>query len=162
MLKQDRFLTGILIGIAALVIIVIVVFFTRQDQQVYINDDSPEGVVHNYVLALQQRDYEKAYDYLADMRYKPDYETFKRDFITNRTDPTGRGLKVGSIEMHGDEAYIEMIIIHIGSGPFSDPYSYSETAALLKQDGEWKIIQMPYPFWMWGWYAEPQPSERND
>jgi hypothetical protein len=66
-MKQDRFLTGILIGIAVLVVIALVVFFLRQNSQSYISEESPEGVVHNYVLAVLNDDYEKAYDYLADL-----------------------------------------------------------------------------------------------
>ena len=49
-MKQDRFLTGILIGIGVLIIAALAVFFTRKDSQTYVADDTPEGVVHNYVL----------------------------------------------------------------------------------------------------------------
>ena len=66
-MKQDRFLTGILIGIAVLVVIALAVFFLRQGSQSYISEDAPEGVVHNYVLAVLNDDYEKAYGYLADL-----------------------------------------------------------------------------------------------
>ena len=58
-MKQDRFLTGILIGIGVLVVIALVVFFTRKDSQTYVSEDVPEGVVHNYVLAVLNKDYQK-------------------------------------------------------------------------------------------------------
>ena len=51
-MKQDRFLTGILIGIGLLVVVALAVFFTRKDSQTYIPDTTPDGVVHNYVVAL--------------------------------------------------------------------------------------------------------------
>ena len=51
-MKQDRFLTGILIGIAVLVVIALAVFFLRQDNLVYAAEDTPAGVVQNYVVAL--------------------------------------------------------------------------------------------------------------
>ena len=66
-MKQDRFLTGILVGIAVLVATALVVFFIRQDTQSYVAEDAPEGVVHNYVLAVLNDDYEKAYGYLAEL-----------------------------------------------------------------------------------------------
>jgi hypothetical protein len=67
MMKQDRFLTGIIIGIAVLVVLALAVFFTRSDTQTYVSEDAPEGVVHNYVVAVLNKDYEKAYGYLADL-----------------------------------------------------------------------------------------------
>jgi len=45
-MKQDRFLVGILVGIGVLVVIALGLFFTRQDKQEYISDDTPKGVVH--------------------------------------------------------------------------------------------------------------------
>ncbi|HSL44070.1 MAG TPA: hypothetical protein VK897_11605, partial [Anaerolineales bacterium] len=70
-MKQDRFLTGILVGIAILVVVALAVFFLRRDNQSYVSEDVPEGVVHNYVLAVINGDYQKAYGYLADLDNKP-------------------------------------------------------------------------------------------
>ena len=57
-MKQDRFLIGILVGIGVLVVIALALFFTRRDQQEYVADDTPEGVVHNYALAVFREEYE--------------------------------------------------------------------------------------------------------
>jgi len=65
-MKQDRFLLGILIFIGLLVIAALALFFIRQDSQVYVADDTPEGVTRNYALALQKQDFQRAYDYLAE------------------------------------------------------------------------------------------------
>ena len=65
-MKQDRFLTGILIGIGVLVVVALAVFFSRKDAQTYVPDDTPEGVVYNYVLAVLNKDYEKAFVLAAD------------------------------------------------------------------------------------------------
>ena len=43
-MKQDRFLTGILIGIGVLVVIALTVFFARDDSQTYIAEGTPEQV----------------------------------------------------------------------------------------------------------------------
>ena len=73
-MKQDRFLVGILIGIGVLIVAALVVFFTRSDTQTYVSDDTPEGVTHNYVVAILNKDYEKAHTYLAELDNKPTYE----------------------------------------------------------------------------------------
>ena len=64
-MKQDRFLIAILAGIGLLVVAAFVLFFVRQSNLNYVSDDTPEGVVQNFVLALHKGDYEKAYAYLA-------------------------------------------------------------------------------------------------
>ena len=59
-MKQDRFLTGILIGIAVLVVAALTLYFMRRQQAVYQPEDNPAGVVHNFVLALHNGEYERA------------------------------------------------------------------------------------------------------
>jgi hypothetical protein len=102
-MKQDRFLTGILIGIGVLVVVALVVFFTRQDtHNLHVSDDTPEGVVHNYVLAVLNKDYEKAYGYLADLEYKPTYEEFRRSFLNGYVRPDdSSAVDVGESEIDG-------------------------------------------------------------
>src|SRR3990172_5492308 len=86
-MKQDRFLTGILIGIGVLVIAALAVFITRKDTQTYVSDDTPEGIVHNYVVAVLEKDYEKAYGYLAELDNKPAYDNFRQAFLNRSVNP---------------------------------------------------------------------------
>jgi len=88
-MKQDRFLMGILVGIGILMVLALIVFFTRKDTQTYISEDAPEGVVHNYVVAVLNKDYEKAYSYLADLDHKPTYEEFRDSFLKGMVNPSG-------------------------------------------------------------------------
>ena len=157
-MKQDRFLTGILIGIGVLVVIALAVFFTRQDEQSYIADDTPEGVVHNYALALLSKDYEKAYGYLADLDHKPTYAEFRRPFLNGYVNPENTAVDVGESEISGDEASVEVAQIYNSGDIFSSGYRDVQRAILVKQDGEWKISSMPaYNFWDYSWYTE-QPK----
>jgi len=154
-MKQDRFLTGILIGIGVLVVIALAVFFTRKDTQTYIAEDAPEGVVHNYVLAVLNRDYEKAYGYLADLEYKPTYEEFRRPFLNGYVNPDNTAVDVGESEIDGDEASVEVSQIYNQSDPFSSGYRDTQRAILVKQNGAWKLSSMPaYNFWDYSWYQE--------
>src|SRR5512146_2086771 len=103
-MKQDRFLTGILIGIGVLVIAALVVFFMRKDTQSYVSEAAPEGVVHNYVLAVLNGDYKKAYGYLADLENKPTYEQFRDAFIKGIVNPNNSAVDVGKSEINNDTA----------------------------------------------------------
>ena len=138
-MKQDRFLLGILIGIGALVILALALFFTRKDNALtYGPEDTPEGVVHNYVVAVFQRDYEKAYGYLADKKDKPTLEKFRESFLQNYVNPNNAGVDIGDVELSGDEAYVTVYIQYGSTDPFSSGYRNEERAVLVKQNGEWK------------------------
>ena len=154
-MKQDKFLTGILIGVGVLVLLALVLFFTRQDKRDYLAEDAPEGVAHNYVLAVLNKDYEKAYEYLADLKYKPTYEEFRQSFLNGMVNPEGTGLDIGEATITGDEAVVELTLYYSYSDPFSSRYGSPDRALLVDQDGEWKVSSMPYNFWDYNWYQEP-------
>ena len=155
-MKQDRFLTGILVGIGVLVVVALAVFFTRKDSQIYVADDTPEGVVHNYVLAVLNKDYEKAYGYLAELKYKPTYEEFRRAFLNGEVNPQNQAVDIGASDIAGDTATVELQLITNSSDPFSTGYRNQQTADLVKQEGAWKLTLMPqYNFWGYNWYVEP-------
>lgn len=154
-MKQDRFLTGILIGIGALVVAALAVFFTRSDTQTYISEDTPEGVAHNYVVAVLEKDYEKAYGYLADLERKPTYEQFRDSFLKGVINSTGYAVDIGQSEIIGDSATVEIALIYNSSDPFSTGYrDTSQRGILVKENGLWKLSSMPYNFWDYNWYQE--------
>ena len=158
-MKQDRFLTGILVGIAVLVVIALIVFFLRQNSQSYISEDAPEGVVHNYVLAVLNGDYEKAYGYLADLDKKPTYEQFRDAFITGAVNPNNSAVDIGDSEITGDTAYVEVAFIYHPSDPFSTGYRDVQRAILINQDVTWKLSSMPdYYFWDYNWYPQVEAT----
>ena len=158
-MKQDRFLMGILIFIGLLVSAALALFFIRQDTQVYGAEDSPEGVIRNYTLALQKQDFQRAYDYLADKDNRPTYEAFRRAFLTNQLNVSSNALQVGSVQyLNGGEATVSVTVLYAGGGPFTQNSSSIDTASLVKVDGAWKLNYMPYPFWSYDWYQPiPQP-----
>ena len=154
-MKQDRFLTGILIGIGALILLALGLFFTRQDKRDYVADTSPAGVVHNYVLAVLNKDYQKAYGYLADLKHKPTYEEFRQSYFNGMVNPGDVGLDIGAVEINNEEAVVYLSMYYSNTDPFSSRYASEDRALLVKQNGEWKLSSMPYNFWDYNWYQEP-------
>ena len=157
-MRQDRFLTGILIGIAVLIVAALVVFFTRQNQGTYVPESTPDGVVHNYVLAILQKDYQRAYSYLADLDNKPTFSQFRQAFAVGRLNPDNNGIKVGRAVVTGEDATVEVSMVYAPSDPFSTGYNNVGTAQLVLQGGIWKISSMPtYNLWDYSWY-QPGPK----
>jgi len=150
-MKEDRFLTGILIGIALLVVASLSVFFLRKDTDTYLPEDSPAAIVHNYIFALQNEDFERAYSYLATDENKPSYTTFLRDVgATNQN-----SVQVGEAEITGETASVQLIFTSSNGGLFLDrQYEYVETAFLIEENGDWKILDMQNAYWYWDWYEE--------
>lgn len=153
-MKQDKFLTGILLGIGVLVVLALVLFFARQEKRDYIADDTPDGVVHNYVLAVLNKDYQKAYVYLADIEHKPTYEDFRQSFFNGMVNPVDAGVDIGSVNINADEAVVSLSVYYSNNDPFSNRYASEERALLVKQNGNWKLNSMPYNFWDYNWYQE--------
>jgi len=154
-MKQDKFLIGILIGIGVLIVLALALFFTRQDKADYIAENNPEGVVHNYILAILNKDYQKAYGYLADLENKPTYEDFRQSFANGMVNPGNTGADVGDAEITNDEAYVQVTIYYSNSDPFSGGYQNMDRAQLILQDGKWRISYMPYTYWDYNWYQTP-------
>ena len=155
-MRQDRFLTGILIGIGVLVVAALAVFFMRRDGQTYVSDDTPEGVVHNYVVSILDKDYEKAYGYLADLDNKPTFDDFRNAFVTGMLAPSNSAVDVGQADISGDDAFVEVAMIYNPSDPFSTGYRDVQNAILVRQGGAWKLSSMPtYYLWDYNWYVVP-------
>ncbi len=154
-MKQDRFLTGILVGIAVLVVVALAVFFIRKDSQSYVSENTPEGVVHNYVLAVLNGDYKKAYGYVADLENKPTYEQFRDAFIKGTVNPNNSAVDIGKSDVNNDTASVEVALIYNPSDPFSTGSRDVQRAILVKQNGAWKLSSMPgYYFWDYSWYQK--------
>ncbi len=149
-MKEDRFLTGILIGIALLVVASLSAFFLREDSNSYLTENSPEAVVHNYILAVQQENFNKAYSYLAEDEFKPTYAAFLRDIsMSNHAD-----VQIGDAEISEETASVQLTFTNTNGRIFFDQYDYMDAALLIQQNGEWKILQMAYSYWSWSWYQE--------
>ncbi|KXK11864.1 MAG: Lumazine-binding domain protein [Chloroflexi bacterium OLB14] len=153
-MKQDKFLTGILIGIGALIVLALVLFFMRQDTRTYVSDSTPEGVVNNYILAVLDKDYEKAYSYLADLENKPTQEEFRQSFFNGIVNPENTGVSIGNVDVSGNDATVNLTIYYSYNDPFSSSYGNSDRANLVRQNGAWKISYMPYSFWAYDWYQD--------
>ena len=153
-MKQDRFLLGILGGIGFLVVLALALFFIRQGKQTYQPDDTPANIMQNYILALQKGDYQRAFRYLGEQEGMPTYIIFRDAFINRELELAGTAVQFGTVEISGDEASLSLTMLHAVGRPFDEPYRDVQSASLARQQGAWKILSVPYPFWG-GWPTPP-------
>jgi len=91
------------------------------------------------------------------MQNKPTYSQFRQAFLSKQIDPSNSDLQIDSAEINNDEALVLISVISSWGGPFENINRSTYTATLEKQDGQWKVSNLPYPYWGWDWY-QPQPE----
>jgi hypothetical protein len=165
-MKDDKFLIGIIVGIVLLVVVAVATVLLRKPgEEEYVADDTPAGVVHNYFLAIQRKDYEKAYSYLSDdLKSKPDLDEFIRE-IDNFSRGSESSLQIGETRLGNVHTQVDVSIITYRAGGLFDFDSSSYTSrdtAYLRATGDgsvWKLIEFPYPYW--GYYWDEDEDERR-
>jgi hypothetical protein len=152
--RPDWFLGGILIGIGVVVAAALILFFLRDMPMDYVDDSRPEGVCHNYILALQRQDYQKAYEYLLDSPDKPSFEVFMKHWEPyQEAEIRNYAVAVGEARITevDQTAIVSLIVTRSRRDPFDPTDRWTESAGLVNQNGVWKLTSMPYPFWDYGW-----------
>ena len=153
MKSPDKMLTAIVVGIIALVLIVFAVVLTRPEVE-YRTDDTPEGVAFNYLLAIQNEDYDKAYGYLSPLLkdYPASVIEFKRDIQYDRwrfREDSSVSLDIISTDLiSATEAVVSVSETWFNSGGlFSSSQSATDFSIILNMiDGAWKIVDADYYF----------------
>jgi hypothetical protein len=159
-MKDDKFLISIVVGIVVLIVVALAVVLLRAPgNEAYIPDDTPTGVVHNYFLALQKDDYEKAYSYLAeDVQRDVDLDKFIRD-VDNFQADSQAALQIGEVSTGEARVQVDITITTYSPGGFFESNTYTQYhTALLKRaaDGSgWRLTNFPYPYWGYDW-GEPE------
>ena len=140
-MKSDRMLFWIVVVIAVLAIAAIAVFFLREEPQ-YMNENTPEAVVHDFVLALYDEDYEKAFGYIySDI----DYEDFLEIIAMDRDYYLRYGVIIDSSNiLDQNNATVNFFLSYETRNLLRSANPYPETAILKidEVDGRWKIIRM--------------------
>jgi len=145
----DKFLLALVAGIVLLVGVVLAVALLGPNQPSYQPDDSPEGVAHNYLLALQLSEYERALGYLSPSLpgLPADVESFESDIEDHRWSfgysDNDVSLAIEAVNVTGDRAkvVVRKTEFHRG-GPFdSGQYSYTFDMTLRREKGAWKVAE---------------------
>ena len=156
MKSSDKFLVGIVAGIIILIVVTLVVTLS-QPEPTYKSDNSPETVVHNYLLALQKEDFEIAYGYLSPdlIGYPASVEIFYDSILDSSWNfRQGRESTISTepAKIIGNSATVQVHeTIFRGGDLFESSQSTNvfEMRLHLEHD-EWKIVDSSYYFaWCW-------------
>jgi hypothetical protein len=143
----DKFLIGIVAGIILLVVVVFLVVLLRPEPE-YLAEDTPESVTHNYLLALQNGEYERALDNLSSsVKHAPkNVNEFVEDIdgcsYRFRDLDRDTSLIVVSAEIRGESAEVQIKQTVFYSGDMFDSNLIERVfeMRLKKQNGAWKLV----------------------
>jgi hypothetical protein len=144
MKQTDKFLFAIVAGIVILVVAAFAFVLLSPEPQ-YRTDDTPEAAVQNYLLALQQEEYERALDEISlDVPHRPlDGSGMEWDISQNSWqferygDPS---LVISRSRISGDHATVTLAETR-SYGIFPGDVSSQDVVMRLKQDDSgWKLI----------------------
>lgn len=144
----DRFLIALVAGVVVLVGIVLAIALLGPNQPSYQPDDTPEGVAHNYLLALQLEEYERAHGYLSPSLpgYSADVETFEHSVQNSRWsfgyDDDDVSLAIEAVNVTGGRAEIVVRKTEFYRGGLFESGQYSNTfdMTLRREEGTWKVV----------------------
>lgn len=145
MKRTDVLLICIVTGIVLLVVVALVIALTRPEPS-YQPEDTPEGVAHNYLLALQRGEYERAYSYLSATLpgYPASADQFTETVLDNRWEfrrdqDVSLEVEAGSVAGNLGTVTVRESRFY-GGGLFeSSEHTSRFELRLTRQDGEWKL-----------------------
>jgi len=158
MKKSDKILIWIVGGIVLLVIVAFAIALVKP-KPTYMADDSPEGVAFNYLFAIQQGDYDRAYGYLS-----PGLSGYPHnvdDFVGDTKDyswefnnlNSSTALEIVKTDVRGSRADVTMRVTYFREGDLFDSGQSSYTFDVTLREnssGMWRIVDSNR-FWVYCW-----------
>jgi hypothetical protein len=152
--SSRRWLVIFAVVISVLVIATVsLVLLIKENDVTLLPEDTPQGVVQRYLMAIQDRNYQKAYNYLS---FNPkDKITTYNDWIMMVSSSPASTWKatLGKITENGDNAKVEVTIdiFHAG-GLFEDTLRSQQIIFQLnKINSKWLVTSPTYIYWIyWG------------
>lgn len=156
MKSVKRLLLGIGIAIAALAVIAVVLVFTQKNVTL-LPEDTPQGTVQRFLIAVQDKDYPKAYGYLqiTENNVKLTYDDWVRFDIPSMSSTSQSAWKatLGQTTISGSNASVEVFVDTFrpnGNGPFgSSTYTQLIQFQLTKAGNSWLITTRPPLYWLY-------------
>ena len=153
---MDRF-SWIVIGVVGILLLAAVGVATLRPAQsetapeAYLEQDTPDGVVHDAYVAFLRRDTTRMKSYFS-QRVQENFDRDKRwPEIEYYPDTNSRRMRIASVEMQGDDRAVVTIDIdnYSPGGLFSsnNVWTNRQVLSLVREDGGWKIDSENFYFY---------------
>jgi hypothetical protein len=152
--SSNRWLIIFAIVIGILVIATVsLVLLIKGNEVTLLPEDTPQGIVQRYLIAVQEKDYLEAYKYLS---FSPSekiltYDDWARMIMPQPSSQSTWKATLGKTTQNENNASVEVIIDTVRQGgPFGNPTSNQQVVfQLSKIDGKWLITSPTYIYWIY-------------
>lgn len=155
MKTSSRFLLGFGIFIAVIVVVAVVISVIGSNGPVkMLPGDSPEGTVQQFLIAVQDRDYVKAFSYLS----PPDTTGYPKDTYDNWVSSAQSNRNLSSwkasivkSDAKGNDATVDVAVdVFRAGGLFENPVNtHYITFVLQLENGKWLIKSPVDLYWLY-------------
>lgn len=130
-------------GIGILVIVLVIVALVRDP--VELDPDTPEGTVQEYLQAISDNDFDRAFELLRPDEFA---ECVPGDIERHVSDePFTASLESDGEPVSDEDRVIVNVRIRFGTGgPFGSGWETFESFELVSEDGFWWITGEPWPY----------------
>lgn len=155
MSSSRRWLVIFSAAIGILVLVTVALVLINRGGEVPLQpENTPQGTVQRYLLAIKDKDYRTAYNYLSDVQSgKPlTYDDWVRSVPFNpASNQTVWKASLGKTTVTSQEATVEIFVdVFRPGGPFEDPLRTQNIVfQLSKVDGKWLITSPNYIYWIY-------------
>jgi hypothetical protein len=152
--SSNRWLIIFAIVIGILVIATVsLVLLIKGNEVTLLPENTPQGTVQRYLIAVQEKDYPEAYSYLS---FSPSekiqtYDDWLRMVMPQPSSQATWKATLGKITQNGNSATVEVVIDTIRQGgPFGNPTSNQQVVFQLNNiGGKWLITSPTYIYWIY-------------
>ena len=152
--SSSRWLAGVVLVVLVLIVLSVAVTLLNQREADLLPEDTPEGVVQSYLLAIDAGDSQTAYSYLSSKLKEACTQQNLRD--------SARWLEEGDLSATMEETKtldgqaevrVRVMQFHVSSNPPIPPFGSQESSNtawyILEREGEsWRFTEPPWPL---GW-----------
>ena len=137
------------IGLLALLALLLVIN-VKNKPVILLSENSPDGTVQRYLMAIDNGDSQLAFSYLALPSGDPTtYDMWRQPFNFQANRPAFEA-RLSQTRVNGDEAEVDMVIdvFRSSGGPFNNQVYSNNIVFLLKMiNGVWKITSPTDTWW---------------
>lgn len=155
MKASNRWLIVFIAGIAVLVVATVALVLSARSGISLLPENTPEGVVQRFLMAIQDNNYEKAYGYLSLTDDKGAKIAYDQWLATKpypyRSSPSSWKATLGKTMVTGERATVEVTVdVFRPSGPFGNAVQSQQVLFQLIRSGEsWLITSPSYLYWIY-------------
>lgn len=145
------YIFGAAIGALIIAVVAIVLATGSPSEEPLLGEDTPEGTVQRFLLAVRDEDYQAAESYLAtetDDRLDGD---ILKSRLSGSGEDSGWKATLGDTIIKGDEASVKVRVdVFRPRGPFENSINtHRVTFFLVREDDAWKITSPVNIWWLY-------------